>query len=48
VFLTPRVVRDPAEAKRLKEESQSDVSPEMQRILKEQLKRQAIGTKTGG
>jgi len=48
VFLTPRVVRDPAEAKRLKEESQSDVSPEMQRILKEQLKRQAMGPKTGG
>jgi len=46
VFLTPKVVRDPAEAKKIREESQSEISPEMRKILEEQLKKQA-GKKKG-
>jgi len=41
VFLTPRVVRDPAEAKRLREESQKDMSPETSKMMKN-------GVKAGG
>ena len=38
VFLTPRVVRDPAEAKKLKEETQKEVSPEILGLMKNQSK----------
>ena len=34
VFLTPRVVRDPAEAKRLREESEREVSPDIVKQMK--------------
>ncbi len=37
VFLTPRVVRDPAEAKKLKDESQNEVSPGMKKIMQDEL-----------
>jgi len=40
VFLTPRVVRDPAEAKKLKDESQGQVSPDLQKLMKDELKKQ--------
>ena len=48
VFLTPKVVRDPAEAKKIKDDTQSELSPAMQRILKEQERRQGSKAKTGG
>ena len=48
VFLTPKVVRDPAEAKKIKDDTQSELSPAMQRILKEQERRQGSKTKAGG
>lgn len=43
VFLTPRVVRDPAEARKLNEESQKEVIPGMQRDLKKEQKVQGGG-----
>lgn len=38
VFLTPRIVRDPAEAKKLKEETQKEMSPETQKGLNDVMK----------
>ena len=34
VFLTPRLVRDPAEAKRLKDESLKEITPSTQSMMK--------------
>lgn len=48
VFLTPKVVRDPAEAKKIKDDSQSELSPAMQRILQEQMRKQESKAKSGG
>jgi len=48
VFLTPRVVRDPAEAKKLREESEKEVSPGMQKAMKDDMKTQSGGAKGGG
>ena len=38
VFLTPKVVRDPAEAKRLKEETEKQVNADLANLLKNQAK----------
>ncbi len=38
VFLTPRVVRDPAEAKKLREETEKQVSPDILGLMKNQSK----------
>ena len=46
VFLTPTVIRDPAEAKKLKEESEKELSPASRRLVKEAEKHK--GTKDGG
>ncbi len=45
VFLMPRVVRDPAEAKKLKDESEAQVSPDILKMLKDQTKAPGKGTK---
>jgi len=38
VFLTPTVVRDPAEAKKLKEESEKEITPTTQKLMKNEIK----------
>ncbi len=38
VFLNPKVVRDPAEAKKIKDDTQAQVSPEILQMLKDQTK----------
>ena len=45
VFLMPRVVRDPAEAKKLKDESEAQVSPDILKMLKDQTKGAGKATK---
>jgi len=48
VFLTPRVVRDPAEAKKLKEESEKEVSPDILKQMKDRPNLQTKSAKQGG
>ena len=48
VFLMPRVVRDPAEAKKLKDESEAQVSPDILKMLKDQTKAPAKQVKGAG
>ncbi len=43
VFLTPRVVRDPAEAKKLKDDAQKDMSPQTSQMVKEATKKGGKG-----
>jgi general secretion pathway protein D len=47
VFLTPHVVRDPAEAKKLKDESERQVSPDILELLNDQTKSPAKGKAKG-
>ena len=35
-------MRDPAEAKKLKDETQSELTPEMKRLVQEQIRRQEL------
>ena len=44
----PRVVRDPAEAKKLKDESEAQVSPDILKMLKDQTKAPAKQVKGAG
>jgi len=48
VFLTPKIVRDPAEAKKVKDESEKEVSPEILQLMKNQANPTQGSPKKGG